>query len=85
MNTENNSSNPKVLTGTIVSDKMQKTVVVLVKRYVKHPKYHKYMKISKRYKAHNPDLAVTVGDQVTIRECRPMSKDKHFILLANNA
>ena len=45
MNTQNN---PKVLTGTIVSDKMQKTVVVLVKRYVKHPKYHKYMKISKQ-------------------------------------
>lgn len=82
MNTQNN---PKVLTGTIVSDKMQKTVVVLVKRYVKHPKYHKYMKISKRYKAHNPDLSVSVGDQVAIRECRPMSKDKHFILIANNA
>lgn len=82
MNTQNN---PKELTGTIVSDKMQKTVVVLVKRYVKHPKYHKYMKISKRYKAHNPDLSVSVGDQVTIRECRPMSKDKNFILIANNA
>ena len=43
------------------------------------------MKISKRYKAHNPELSVAIGDTVTIRECRPMSKDKHFILIANNA
>lgn len=81
----NTTSNPKVLTGTIVSDKMQNTVVVLVQRYVKHAKYHKYMKISKRYKAHNTDTSVKIGDKVTIRECRPMSKDKHFILIANNA
>lgn len=73
---------PKTLTGVVVSDKMQKTIVVKVGRYVKHPKYHKFMKISKRYKAHNENQTVTIGDTVTIQECRPLSKDKHFILLA---
>ncbi len=73
---------PKTLTGVVVSDKMQKTIVVKVGRYVKHPKYHKFMKISKRYKAHNENQTVAIGDTVTIVECRPLSKDKHFILLA---
>ncbi len=81
----NSTSNTKTLTGIVVSDKMEKTIVVSVERYVKHPKYHKYMKLSKRYKAHNPDAVVAIGDRVTIAECRPISKDKHFILVANNA
>jgi small subunit ribosomal protein S17 len=72
------TSNPKTLRGTVVSDKMDKTIVVLVQRFVKHPKYQKFQKISKRYKAHDATNNYKVGDAVTIRECRPLSKDKHF-------
>jgi len=70
--------NPKKLNGVVVSDKMDKTVVVLVTRFVKHPKYKKYMKISKKYKAHDPEKKYKVGDKVTIEETRPISKDKSF-------
>jgi small subunit ribosomal protein S17 len=77
--------NRKTLEGTVVSDKMNKTVVVLVNRYVKHPKYQKYQKTSKRYKAHDENNTTKVGDQVTIRECRPMSKDKNFEIVTTNA
>ena len=72
----------KTLKGTVVSDKMQKTVVVKVQRYVKNPKYGKYQKISKKYKAHNENNDIKVGDVVTIKECRPMSKDKHFVVVS---
>ncbi len=68
----------KRLTGTVVSDKMDKTVVVSVLRYVKHPKYGKYQRISKRYKAHSPENAFKIGDKVSIEECRPISRDKRF-------
>ncbi len=67
----------KVLQGTVVSTKMRKTVVVEVKRFVKHPKYGKYLSRSKRYLAHDEN-SHQVGDQVEIREIRPMSKNKHF-------
>lgn len=72
----------KTLQGTVVSDKMQKTVVVRVERYIKDPKYGKYLKSSKKYKAHNENGAIKVGDKVTIVECRPLSKDKHFQVVA---
>ena len=73
--------NRKTLRGTVVSDKMDKTVIVSVERYVKHPKYKKFQKISKRYKAHDETNSAKVGDEVMIRECRPMSKDKTFELV----
>jgi small subunit ribosomal protein S17 len=68
----------KVLKGKVVSDKMAKTVVVEVKRFIKHPKYGKYFNLSKKYKAHDEENKAKLGDEVTIRECRPLSKDKHF-------
>jgi small subunit ribosomal protein S17 len=68
----------KTLRGTVVSDKMTDTAVVLVSRYVKHPKYKKYMKITKKYHAHNPGNKAKEGDLVTIRSCRPLSKTKSF-------
>jgi small subunit ribosomal protein S17 len=68
----------KTLKGVVVSDKMKDTVVVLVERYVKHPVYKKYLRRSKKYKAHNPGNTVSLGQKVLIRECRPISKDKHF-------
>ncbi len=68
----------KKLKGVVVSDKMKNTIVVLVERYQKHPLYGKYMKISKRYKAHDEKNEYKVGDKVFIEECKPISKDKHF-------
>lgn len=67
------------LTGTIVSNKMTKTVVVEVGRLKKHPKYLKYYKTSNRFKAHVDDAAsYRVGDTVLIEETRPLSKDKRW-------
>ncbi len=71
----------KKLTGKVVSDKMDKTVVVNVQRYVAHKKYGKYYKIDKRYKAHDEKNEYVVGDTVIIEECRPLSKDKNFTVL----
>jgi small subunit ribosomal protein S17 len=76
------TSTKKKLTGTVVSDKMDKTVVVNVSRYVAHKKYGKYFKIDKRYKAHDEKNQAKVGEIVSIRECRPMSKDKSFEVIS---
>ncbi len=73
--------NKKKLSGIVVSDKMNKTVVVSVSRFVKHPKYKKYIKKNKKYKAHDETNQYKVGDRVTIEETRPISKDKHFIVI----
>jgi len=68
----------KVRKGVVVSDKMDKTVVVLVERLVQHPTYKKYMRQRKKYKAHDPDNRCRVGDQVSIVETRPLSKEKRW-------
>ena len=68
----------KTLAGVVVSDKMDKTIVVKVDRYVKHPKYGKYYTISKKYKAHDEENKHKIGDKVEIVETRPISKDKKF-------
>lgn len=72
----------KVLKGVVVSDKMNKTVVVAVSRFVEHKKYKKRLKINKKYKAHNEDNSKKVGDSVEIIETRPISKDKKFKVIA---
>ena len=74
----NKDSNGKMLKGVVVSDKMDKTVVVSVSRFIKHPKYGKYYKVSKKYKAHDEGNTAKTGDNVTIVETRPISKDKKF-------
>ncbi|MCX7183072.1 MAG: 30S ribosomal protein S17 [Nitrosospira sp.] len=66
----------RTLTGKVVSDKMNKTITVLVERKVKHPLYGKIVVRSKKYHAHDEDNAFVLGDLVTIRECRPISKTK---------
>ena len=66
------------LEGVIVSDKMQKTVVVRVTRFKKHPKYLKYYKVSRRFKAHDEENAYKTGDKVFIEETRPTSRDKRW-------
>ena len=71
----------RVLTGTVVSDKGDKTVVVRVERRVKHPLYGKIIKLSKKYHAHDADNALRVGEQVRIEECAPVSKLKTWTVV----
>lgn len=72
----------RVLKGRVVSvGKMQDTITVIVDRYVKHPKYKKYQKRSKKYLVHDASNAATLGSQVAIRECAPISKRKRFTLV----
>jgi len=66
------------LKGKIVSNKMKKTVVVEVEQMKEHPKYKKRYKVHKKYKAHYEEGEFKIGDKVTIEECRPISKDKHW-------
>ncbi len=68
------------LQGVVTSDKMKDTIVVKVDRFVKHPKYGKFQKLSKKFKAHDAGNTKKIGDIVTIVESRPISKDKHFIV-----
>jgi len=68
----------KQITGTVVSNKMQKTVVVKVERIKEHPRYKKRYKVHKKYKAHDEKGECKVGDKVIIEECRPMSKEKRW-------
>jgi small subunit ribosomal protein S17 len=75
---EPKAKKPKTLNGVVTSDKMKDTVVVKVARYIKHPKYGKYMMRQKKYKAHDAGNTKHIGEQVTIVETKPISKDKHF-------
>ena len=68
----------KVRTGTVVSDKMDKTVVVKIERMKMHARYKKYIRIWKKVKAHDEQNSAHVGDQVQIVETRPLSKDKRW-------
>jgi len=68
----------KQLTGTVISNKMQKTVVVRVERLKEHPKYKRRFRVHKKYKAHDEKGEYKVGDKVIIEECRPISKDKRW-------
>ena len=71
----------RTLSGRIVSDKMDKTITVLVERRVKHPVYGKILTKSSKIKAHDDSNDANMGDLVTIAECRPVSKDKAWKLI----
>ncbi len=71
----------KILTGVVVSDKAQKTVTVLVERQMRHPLYGKVIKRSKKYLAHDENDQYKLGDVVEIREARPVSKRKRFVVV----
>ncbi len=75
------SSKGRVLQGTVVAAKMQDTCTVSVERYVKHPKYKKFVRLSKKYLVHDAGNTANVGDKVEIIEARPISKRKRFKLL----
>ncbi|MCX7822678.1 MAG: 30S ribosomal protein S17 [Syntrophobacterales bacterium] len=68
----------KRFVGVVVSDKMDKTVTVRVERLIEHPKYHKYIKRYKKFKAHDPQNRCQEGDKVLIEETRPLSKTKRW-------
>ena len=69
------------LKGTIVSDKMAKTVVVSVVRLKKHPKYKKYFKVTKKFKVHDENNEYHTGDRVIIEETRPISREKRWVVI----
>lgn len=71
----------KILKGVVTSDKMDKTVIVKIDDLKKHPRYGRYYKSSKKYKAHSENNEFHTGDKVLIKETRPISKDKHFIVI----
>src|SRR5947209_20381564 len=74
----------RVLTGRVVSDKMDKTITVLVERRVIHPLYKKFIRRSKKYAAHDENNVCKEGDAVRIEECRPISKRKSWLLIERN-
>lgn len=81
---KNNSTKIKIIArkkGFVVSDKMDKTIVVAVDSYKTHPKYKKKYKSTKKYKVHDQDNKHKIGELVEIVPCRPMSKDKKYIVL----
>ncbi len=74
----------RVLSGQVTSDKMNKTITVLVNRRVMHPLYKKFIRLSKKYAAHDEVNVCKVGDTVRIEECRPLSKRKTWVVIERN-
>ncbi len=72
----------RVLQGVVVSDRMDKTVVVRVERRFRHPVYKKIVRRSRKFTAHDPENRCKEGDRVRIRECRPISKSKRWEILS---
>lgn len=70
--------NKRVITGVVVSNKMEKTIVIRAERLVKHPLFHKYVRRHVKYKAHDERNECNIGDKVLIVESRPLSKDKRW-------
>ncbi len=81
MSTEESVSQRRLLTGRVVSDKMDKTVTVQVTRRVKHARYHKYVSRRKNYKAHDEDNTCQMDDEVVIQESRPLSRSKRWVVI----
>lgn len=78
---QESSSVERLIYGYVVSNKMDKTATVVIERRVKHGLYNKYIRRSTRMKVHDADNTARVGDLVSIRSCRPVSRDKHFTLV----
>ena len=76
------SSNPRLLTGVVISDKADKTITVKVERKVRHPLYGKIMKRTTKVHAHDENNMASMGDIVTVKECRPISKSKSWMLVS---
>ncbi len=78
---DSNEKIVRTLTGKVVSNKMKDSIVVLVERRVKHPKYGKFIKRSTKVHAHDEGNTCQIGDLVTVKECRPISKTKNWTLV----
>ena len=78
------STNPRQLTGVVISDKADKTITVKIERKVKHPTYSKIIKRSTKVHAHDEENMAKIGDVVTVEECKPYSKSKTWKLLMDN-
>ena len=81
MSTPNTTSNGRVLRGKVVSSKMTDTITVAVERYVKHPKYKKYLRRTKKFLVHDAGNTAKVGETVEIKEVNPISKRNSFALV----
>ena len=81
---EGQKSGRKTRVGTVISNKMDKTVVVMVERLVNHPKYHKFIRRQNKFKAHDAHNACQVGDRVLIEESRPLSKTKRWVVVRSS-
>jgi small subunit ribosomal protein S17 len=77
---QKSTAGKKILTGTVVSDKMQKTVVVEVERTFRHPSFNKTVRVRKKYKVHDEQEQAKVGDTIAFYEGRPVSKTKYMYL-----
>lgn len=82
MDMEQEITQGKTFEGVVVKSAMKDTCTVQVERYVKHPKYKKYLRHSKKFLVHNPGNTAQVGEKVIIRETRPISRRKRFILVS---
>lgn len=80
MSEQNAEKKVKTMTGTVVSNKMDKSIKVLIERKVKHPLYGKFIKKSTKLLAHDEENICAIGDEVVIAECRPLSKNKSWTL-----
>lgn len=81
MTTETTTTGGRVLRGTVVASRMQDTITVAVERYVKHPKYKKFQRRTKKYLVHDAGNTASVGSKVEIKEVAPISKRKRFTLV----
>jgi len=77
------TTNPRILTGIVTSDKADKTITVKVERKVKHPLYGKVVKRATKVHAHDEENVASIGDIVSVKECRPISKKKTWVLVSN--
>ena len=77
------STNPRILTGVVTSDKANKTITVKIERKVKHPLYGKVIKRATKVHAHDENNDASIGDVVSVKQCRPISKNKTWILVSD--
>ena len=75
----------RIIQGTVISDRADKTITVRVERQVRHPLYKKIIRRSKKFAAHDPDNRCKIGDKVRIRECKPISKSKTWEVVLDDA
>ncbi len=77
------STNPRILTGVVTSNKADKTITVKIERKVKHPLYGKVVKKASKVHAHDENNSASIGDIVSVKECRPISKTKTWVLVSD--